>query len=88
MFQNKKLKRNATYASAEVAEVPLCSSNCALTTSVIKNNPSPTFTEMSMNCGPLKRQFFYEPLISKFRIQPDIRRTAILVKFNWSIRAF
>ena len=31
MFQNKKLKRNATYAIAEVA---LCASNCALSTSV------------------------------------------------------
>ena len=30
MFQNKKLKRNATYAIAEVA---LCDSNCALPTS-------------------------------------------------------
>ena len=30
MFQNKKLKRNATYAIAEVAEVALCASNCAL----------------------------------------------------------
>ena len=33
MFQNKKLKRNATYAIAEVAEVALCASNCALPTS-------------------------------------------------------
>ena len=33
MFQNKKLKRNATYANAEVAEVALCASNCALPTS-------------------------------------------------------
>ena len=32
MFQNKKLKRNATYAIAEVAEVALCASNCALPT--------------------------------------------------------
>ena len=30
MFQNKKLKRNATYAIAEVA---VCASNCALPTS-------------------------------------------------------
>ena len=31
MFQNKKLKRNATSAIAEVAEVALCaSSDCAL----------------------------------------------------------
>ena len=34
MFQNKKLKRNATSAIAEVAEVALCASNCALPTSV------------------------------------------------------
>ena len=34
MFQTKKLKRNATYAIAEVAEVALCASNCALPTSV------------------------------------------------------
>ena len=33
MFQNKKLKRNATFAIAEVAEVALCASNCALPTS-------------------------------------------------------
>ena len=33
MFQNKRLKRNATYAIAEVAEVALCASNCALPTS-------------------------------------------------------
>ena len=33
MFQNKKLKRNATYANAEVVEVALCASNCALLTS-------------------------------------------------------
>ena len=33
MFQNKKLKRNATYAIAEVAEVALCASDCALPTS-------------------------------------------------------
>ena len=33
MFQNKKLKRNATYTIAEVAEVALCASNCALPTS-------------------------------------------------------
>ena len=33
MFQNKKLKRKATSAIAEVAEVALCSSNCALPTS-------------------------------------------------------
>ena len=33
MIQNKKLKRNATYAIAEVAEVALCASNCALPTS-------------------------------------------------------
>ena len=33
MFQNKKLKRNTTYAIAEVAEVALCASNCALPTS-------------------------------------------------------
>ena len=33
MLQNKKLKRNATYAIAEVAEVALCASNCALPTS-------------------------------------------------------
>ena len=33
MFQNKKLKRNATYAIAEIAEVALCASNCALPTS-------------------------------------------------------
>ena len=30
MFQNKKLKRNTTYAIAEVAEIALCASNCAL----------------------------------------------------------
>ena len=36
MIQNKKLKRNATYAIAEVAEVALCASNCALPTSVKK----------------------------------------------------
>ena len=35
MFQNKKLKRNATSAIAEVAEVALCASNCALRTSDI-----------------------------------------------------
>ena len=35
MFQNKKLKRNATYAIAEVA---LCASNCALPTSAKFNN--------------------------------------------------
>ena len=35
MFKNKKLKRNATYAIAEVAEVALCASNCALPTSEI-----------------------------------------------------
>ena len=35
MFQNKKLKRNATYTIAEVAEVALCASNCALPTSDI-----------------------------------------------------
>ena len=29
MFQNKKLKRNATSAIAEVAEVALRASNCA-----------------------------------------------------------
>ena len=37
MFQNKKLKRNATYAIAEVAEigeVALCASNRALPISV------------------------------------------------------
>ena len=33
MFQNTKLKRNATSAIAEVAEVALCASNCALPTS-------------------------------------------------------
>ena len=33
MFQNKKLKRNAISAIAEVAEVALCASNCALPTS-------------------------------------------------------
>ena len=33
MIQDKKLKRNATYAIAEVAEVALCASNCALPTS-------------------------------------------------------
>ena len=33
MFQNKKLKRNATYAIAEVAKVALCASNCTLPTS-------------------------------------------------------
>ena len=33
MFQNNKLKRNATYAIAEVVEVALCASNCALPTS-------------------------------------------------------
>ena len=33
MFQNNKLKRNATYAIAEVAEVALCASNCGLPTS-------------------------------------------------------
>ena len=33
MFQNKKLKRNATSAIAEVAEVALCASDCALPTS-------------------------------------------------------
>ena len=33
MIQNKKLKRNATYTIAEVAEVALCASNCALPTS-------------------------------------------------------
>ena len=33
MIQNKKLKRNATYAIAEVAKVALCASNCALPTS-------------------------------------------------------
>ena len=35
MFQNKKLKRNTTSATAEVAEVALCASNCALPTSDI-----------------------------------------------------
>ena len=35
MFQNKKSKHNATYAIAEVAEVALCDSNCALPTSAI-----------------------------------------------------
>ena len=35
MFQNKNFKRNATYAIAEVAEVALCASNCALPTSGI-----------------------------------------------------
>ena len=34
-FQNKKLKRSATYAIADIAEVVLCASNCALPTSVI-----------------------------------------------------
>ena len=33
IFQTKKLKRNATYAIAEVAKVALCASNCALPTS-------------------------------------------------------
>ena len=33
MFQKKKLKRNATYAIAEVAEIALCASSCALPTS-------------------------------------------------------
>ena len=33
MFQKKKLKRHATSAIAEVAEVALCASNCALPTS-------------------------------------------------------
>ena len=33
MFQNEKLKRIATSAIAEVAEVALCASNCALPTS-------------------------------------------------------
>ena len=33
MFQNKKLKCNATCAIAEVAEVALCDSNCAFPTS-------------------------------------------------------
>ena len=32
MFQNKKLKLNATFAIAEVAEVALWTSNCALPT--------------------------------------------------------
>ena len=44
MFQNKKLKRNATYAIAEVAEVALCASNCALPTSAIN--------EMSLKLPP------------------------------------
>ena len=35
MFQNKKLKRKATSAIAEVAKVALCVSNCALPTSDI-----------------------------------------------------
>ena len=35
MFQNKKLKCNATSAIAEVVEVALCASNCALPTSAI-----------------------------------------------------
>ena len=30
MFENKKLKHNATSAIAEVAEVALCAFNCAL----------------------------------------------------------
>ena len=34
MFKNKKLKRNATSAIAEVAEVALYASNCAVPTSV------------------------------------------------------
>ena len=38
MFQNKNLKRNATNAIAEVAEVTLCASNCALPTSVNKQD--------------------------------------------------
>ena len=33
MFQNKKLKRNATSAIVEVAEVARCAFNCALPTS-------------------------------------------------------
>ena len=33
MFQNKKLKRSATSAIAEVEEVALCASDCALPTS-------------------------------------------------------
>ena len=33
MFQNKKLKRNATSAIAEVTKVTLCAFNCALPTS-------------------------------------------------------
>ena len=37
MFQNTKLKRNATLAIAEVADVALCASNCALPTSVNYN---------------------------------------------------
>ena len=32
MFKNQKLKRKATSAIAEVAEVALCASNCALPT--------------------------------------------------------
>ena len=43
MFQNKKLKRNATYAIAEVAEVALCASNCALPTSVICHKKRASF---------------------------------------------
>ena len=34
MFKNKKLKRSTTSAIAEVAEVALCASNCALPTLV------------------------------------------------------
>ena len=36
LFKNKKLKRYATSAIAEVAEVVLCASNCALPASVGK----------------------------------------------------
>ena len=56
MFQNKKLKRNATYAIAEVAEVALCASNRALPTSDkhIQNQDNPSLTLTIKN----KTKFF------------------------------
>ena len=70
MFQNKKLKRNATYAIAEVAEVALCASNCALPTSDDAN------ARVKRNAVTTIKQLMSSKLAMKMQMEDEAARAA------------
>ena len=80
MFQNKKLKRNATSAIAEVGEIALCASNCALPTSAPVEYAA---ISMFMKNDGIVFNFLKSNLLVQFVFIPD--GTALKIKLQLAL---